>query len=278
MAKAIPVSKSIILERHPLEDGGDLLVATLNKPKTMNAFSMQECLDAVKMWDAIAVDPSIRVVVITGAGKAFSAGADLTVAAQIFQGTVSPTAPEMDTVAAMERVQVPIIGAINGPAITGGFEMALGCDILIASPNALFIDTHAKFGIHPCWGLSQKLQRLIGANRARHFSLSALPITAENAERWGLVSQIVPADQLVETAVKLAKQIAGNHPGLVQKYKSIINAGGAIAYGESRELERTTADKYYKAMSPEDFKGMQKFLLSRSKGKKKGKKGPKAKL
>ena len=100
------------------------------------------------------------VVIITGSGKAFSAGADLSAAMAIFQGAASPTSRELDIVAAMERMPMPIIGAINGPAVTGGFEVALACDIRIASPRASFLDTHARFGIHPCWGLSQKLQRL----------------------------------------------------------------------------------------------------------------------
>lgn len=258
-----------LVERQPLEGGGDLVIITLNRPKLMNAFTVEDTMHGVKVFDDLKADPNVRVVIITGAGKAFTAGADLSVAAKIFQGKVSPTSREMDVVSAIERLECPVIGAINGPAITGGFELALACDILLASPNAFFLDTHAQFGIAPCWGLSQKLQRLIGANRARHYSLSATKITAEQAAAWGLVSPLVPADQLLPSAIKLAKKIASNHPGMVNRYKMTINKGGAVAYGESRELERTLADEYYKSMTPDDFVAMQKFLMKRRKPKKK---------
>lgn len=261
------------VEREPLKSGGDIVTVTLNRPKTMNAMTVADLPVGVKTFNDLANDPSVRVVILTGAGKAFTAGADLTVAAQIFQGKISPTNADLDVVSAIERIKVPVIGAINGPAITGGFELALACDILIASPTALFVDTHAKFGIHPCWGLSQKLHRLIGANRARHFSLSADPITAEQAERWGIVSQLVPQDQLLPTALALARRIGSNHPGLVGKYKAMINDGMAVPYGESRDLERNRADAYYKSMTPADFAAMQKFLMAKRKPKK-----PKSKL
>lgn len=258
------------LKREQLESGGEIVIVTINKPKQMNAMTFKDSCEAVKLFNQMATDTTIRALVLTGKGKAFSAGADLTVAAQIFQGTISPTDKVMDVVSAIENLPFPVIGAINGPAITGGFELALACDILIASPNALFVDTHAKFGIHPCWGLSQKLQRIIGANRARHYSLSAAPITAQQAEAWGLVSPLVPADQLLPSAITLARKIASNHPGMVNAYKSIINKGGELAYGASRDLERNVAKDYYGSMTKDDFLAMQKFLLSRrGKGKKK---------
>jgi enoyl-CoA hydratase/carnithine racemase len=252
---------SFKIEREPLKGGGVLAIATLNRPSTMNAMTMEDMPQGVQEFNKLAADPEVRVVIITGAGKAFTAGADLKVAAQIFQGKASPTDPLLDVCSAIERIKVPIIGAINGPAITGGFEIALACDILIASPNALFVDTHAKFGIHPCWGLSQKLQRLIGVNRARHFSLAAEPITAEQAEKWGIVSALHPAEKLMAEARILANKIGSNHPKLVVAYKKIIADGGASTLGDARVLERETANEYYQAMTPADFKAMQVRFL-----------------
>lgn len=248
-----------------------MVEVAFNRPTTMNAMGIDDIPELVKFFDGIAKDPEVRVVIITGTGKAFSAGADLSVAMKIFQGEASPTSPPMDVVAAMGRVLCPIIGAINGPAITGGFEVALACDILIASTAASFTDTHAAFGIHPCWGLSQKLQRLVGANHARHISLSAAPVTAEQAERWGLVSQVVPPEALLPAARTLAQQIGSNHPDMVKRYKALIADGGAMALGNAWEMERSRADGYYKAMTPEDFGKMQQFLMARSAGKKKSK-------
>lgn len=248
-----------------------MVEAAINRPKTMNAMGIEDIPEFVKFFDGIAADPEVRVLILTGTGKAFTAGADLSVAMKIFQGEASPTSPPLNIVAAMERVACPIIGAINGPAITGGFEVALGCDILIASTAARFSDTHAAFGIHPCWGLSQKLQRIVGANRARHISLSAAPITGEQAERWGLVSQVVPPEELLPTARALAQQIGGNHPDMVRRYKALIADGGGMPLGGAAEMEQTRADVYYKNMTPEDFGKMQQFLMARSAGKKKSK-------
>jgi len=262
------MSEPLYLVQRENVEGGDVVTVTMNRPKTMNAASAADLPLGVKVFDEIAADPKVRAVILTGAGKAFSAGADLTVAMEIFQGTMSPTNREYDLVAAIERVPCPIIGAINGPAITGGFEVALACDILIASTDAVFSDTHAKFGIHPCWGLSQRLQRAVGQYVARHISLSAGPIPADQAAKWGLVSQVVPAEELMPTVKALAKEIASNHPKMVNVYKNIINRGGDMSLGAARELERKEADAYYKSITPEDFAAMGEFLMARSGGKK----------
>jgi enoyl-CoA hydratase len=172
---------------------------------------------------------------------------------------------EKDPIAMMGLCKQPIIGAINGYAITAGFELSLSCDILIASTEAKFMDTHAKFGIFPSWGLSQKLSRLIGVNRARHASLSAMPIDAATAEKWGLVSQVVPPAELMRTARALAETILGNHGQVVQDYKAIINDGLKLPLGEALLLEKERAHARYKAMTPQDFENMDKFIAARSK-------------
>jgi len=119
----------------------------------------------------------------------------------------------------------------------------------------------------PSWGLSQKLSRLIGANRAREVSLTALPVDAASAQTWGLVNRTVPPDQLLPTAKRIASAIASNHAEMVLNYKRVINDGLALPLGEARALEKERAWAYYKDMKPEDFQQMQKFIARRARPK-----------
>ncbi|CAI6009256.1 unnamed protein product [Closterium sp. NIES-65] len=191
--------------------------------------------ELAQAFKKIRLEGRARAVILTGAGRAFCAGVDLTAAQSVFQGDV--TDEEADVVVQMERCPMPIIGAINGHAITAGFEIALACDILIGSTHAKFADTHSKFGIFPSWGLSQKLPRLIGVNRAREVSLTAEPVSADKAGRWGLLSRVVEADQLMPTAIAIAKTVAANHPGMVLRYKAVINDGIGLSLSDGRRLE-----------------------------------------
>ncbi len=143
----------------------------------------------------------------------------------------------VDPYLAMSSVTYPIIGAINGYAITGGFEIALACDMLIAGESAVFHDTHAKFGLMPSWGLSQKLPRIVGINRARESALSAKRIDSKTALEWGLVNRVVPDKELLPVCLQLAKDITANHPVLVKNYKQVINDGMKLPFGDALKLE-----------------------------------------
>src|SRR5262249_49423098 len=140
-----------------------------------------------------ASDEDVQVVILTGAGRAFCAGLDL----KELGGEAGTDADVLGAVSGREliatigRCDRPIIGAVNGVAVTGGFELALTCDVLIASTSARFADTHARVGILPGWGLSQKLSRLVGLGRAKELSLTGNYLSAEQAERWGLVNRVV---------------------------------------------------------------------------------------
>lgn len=242
-----------------------LAIVTFNRPKSMNSMSRAMIEYLAEIFKSLAQNANVRVIILTGAGRGFCAGVDLTAAQGVFKKEVDDI--EKDPIVMMGRCKQPIIGAVNGYAITGGFEIALACDILIASTDAKFMDTHAKFGIFPSWGLSQKLSRLIGPNRARHVSLSALPVDAETAERWGLVSQVVPAAELMKATRMLADAILSNHEKMVPQYKAIINDGGKLPFGEALLLEKERASAAYKQMTSKDFEKMQQFIAARSKPK-----------
>src|SRR5690606_38485955 len=129
------------------------------------------------------------------------------------------------------------IGAVNGFAITGGFELALMCDVLLASTAAKFADTHGRVGLLPVWGLSQKLPRIIGAARARELSFTGNFLDAETAERWGLVNHVLPPAELMPAALKLAHEMAQVEPALLQKMKRLIDDGLALPYADALRLE-----------------------------------------
>ena len=228
-------------------------LVTLNRPEAMNALSKAMRQEIATTFAALNDDADIRAIVLTGAGKAFTAGLDLKELGSdaSAMGAANATDAERNPVVAIEKGSKPVIGAINGAAITGGFELALACDILIASENAKFADTHARVGIMPGWGLSQKLSRMLGISRAKELSLSGNFLDAQTAAAWGLVNRVVAADVLVETALKLGADIATALPDKVAAYKRLIDDGFAIPYGDALKLERERSSKLNAAVTPD---------------------------
>jgi len=228
-----------------IEKGDAVAVVTLNRPEAMNALSralQHELADAIESADA---DDDVRVIILTGAGeRAFTAGLDLKEVGTYGLAMGPDGVRGKSPVKAVAQCVKPVIGAINGVAITGGFELALTCDILIASTNARFADTHVRVGVTPGWGLSQHLSRVIGIYRAKELSLSGNFLDAQTALAWGLVSRVVPPAELLPTARKLAADIASCDPDMVRRYKALIDDGFALSFGDGMalELERSSAD------------------------------------
>ncbi|XP_065863837.1 probable enoyl-CoA hydratase 1, peroxisomal [Euphorbia lathyris] len=235
---------------------------TINRPKSLNSLTKAMMNRLAQQIKALGLDDSVQVLVLTGSGRAFCSGVDLTRAEDVFKGDVKDV--EGDPVAQMELCKKPIIGAINGFAVTAGFEIALACDILVAAKGAKFMDTHSRFGIFPSWGLSQKLPRIIGAGRAKEASLTANPISAEQAEKWGLVNYVVEQSELMNKANQIAEAIIRNNQDLVLRYKSVINDGLKLDLGHALSLEKERAHEYYNGMTKEQFKKMQEFIAGRS--------------
>ncbi len=213
---------------------------TLNRPEAMNAISRQLRKDYIAAFEDCIADENIRVIVITGNGKAFSAGFDLK---ELSSGHSDTAAEEVtnDMARVMERFNGPIIGAINGHAVTGGFELALACDVLVASEHARFADTHARVGILAGWGLSQRLPRMIGLSRAKELSFTGNPLFADKAYEWGLVNHVVPADELIEFAMKLANDMCACVPNVLVEYKALIDDGYSMHFKDAMLYEEATA-------------------------------------
>ena len=239
---------------------------TLNRPQALNALSRQLMADLADAIDALEADPAVRVLILTGAGRAFCAGLDLKElgAGQGTLGQGESGVAAKDPVSSIERFSGPVIGAINGAAVTGGFELALACDVLLASPDARFADTHARIGIAPAWGLSQRLSRTVGPYRAREISLSGNWIGAEQANAWGLVNRVVPADRLLPEAVALAKDMLGTLPEMLVRYKAIINDGFALAYGEGLLLERRRGREFNAGLSADSIEARREAVRQRN--------------
>lgn len=250
-----------------LEKNEGVATLTLNRPKSMNALSMALRNALAEAFQALQGDDEVGVVIMTGAGeRAFCAGLDLKELGGETGDTTdagSAIGRGADLVRAMEGFDRPIIGAINGVAITGGFELALCSDVLVGSTNARFADTHARVGIMPGWGLSQKLSRLIGIYRAKELSLTGNFIDAEQAERWGLLNRVVEPDALMDTCRALARDMLSCQPGMVPAYKDVIDRGFATTFGEGRRLEVEKNRERSKELSPEKIAEARKQVTAR---------------
>jgi enoyl-CoA hydratase len=220
-----------------LVDKSDAIaLITLNRPDAMNALSTRLRDAIAEAFRDLQRDESVRVAILTGAGRAFCAGFDLK---ELAGGDPDATAAEAQSgiVEAMAAFEGPIIAAVNGYAITGGFELALACDMIIASTEAKFADTHARVGILPGWGLSQKLPRLIGLARAKEISFTGNMISARQAYEWGLVNRIVEPDELIPACKSLAADMTSCVPHVLKGYKRLIDEGYAMNLPEATALE-----------------------------------------
>jgi enoyl-CoA hydratase len=214
-------------------------VLTLNRPEAMNALSLAMREQLAATIKSLATDPAVHVLIVTGAGKAFCAGLDLKELRDARDvAAILASSRDTDPIAALSAFRGPVIGAINGPAITGGFEIALACDLLVASENASFADTHARVGVLPGWGLSQRLSRRIGVARAKEMSLTGLTLSARQAEDWGLVNRVVAPADLLTVAVALATEMLRASPAMLTAMKRLIDDGAATTLERGLEIER----------------------------------------
>ena len=243
-----------------------IATVTLNRPEAMNALSKALRHRLYEVMTALDEDDSVRAVILTGAGeRAFTAGLDLKElgSEEGALGAANAEGADENPVRAIESCRKPVIGAINGVAITGGFEVALACDVLIASTNARFADTHARVGIVPGWGLSQKLSRMIGIGRAKELSFTGNFLDARTAERWGLVNKVVEPHELLPAARKLAADMASVDPAFLVTYKALIDEGYAASFGEGLALEHARSSAANSAVSPEEVEARRAEVQAR---------------
>lgn len=242
------------------EKRGRVAFITLNRPEALNALNndtMLEVTQAVQKFDA---DAEVGAIVITGSDKAFAAGADI-------KEMSSKTATEMynaDWFAGWDvltRARTPIIAAVNGYALGGGCELAMMCDFIIAGDNAKFGQPEVNLGVTPGMGGSQRLTRAIGKAKAMEMCLTGRMMAAEEAERSGLVARVVPADELLDSALETAELIASKSFVATSQIKEQVNAVDELSLSQGIQFERRT---FHALFSSHDQKeGMTAFVEKR---------------
>jgi enoyl-CoA hydratase len=223
-----------------VEDTGGVRVLTMNRPAARNALSpdlIGALFSALRQADR---DTAVRAVVLTGADPAFCAGVDLK-EAQRLGPAYFENFETQNCIRQTGEMLTPIVGAINGAVFTGGLEMALGCDFLVASDRAVFADTHARVGILPAGGMTARLPHVVGAAMARRLSMTGEVIDAARAERIGLVTEVVPHDRLLARSVELAGQIAEVPGPIMAGLKEIYVTGTAAVIDPALAAEQAIA-------------------------------------
>ncbi|MEV7889765.1 enoyl-CoA hydratase-related protein [Streptomyces sp. NPDC002817] len=208
-----------------------VLWLTFARPRSRNALTIamrRGLIEAVRAADA---DAETRLVVLTGADPAFSAGIDLKEALR------SPRGARTDPAEVVRASRTPVLGVINGPCFTGALELALSCSFLIASDRARFADTHAAIGLTAGWGMSALLPRAVGTRLARRMMLTGEPIDAEQALAAGLVTEVVPHDCLLDRAREIADLIRAAHPGAAAETLELLTAGEDTSLAHALALE-----------------------------------------
>jgi len=220
------------------EEANGVRLITLNRPEARNALSTELMDRLVEALHAAEDDPEVRAVVLTGADPAFCAGVDLREAGASGlprDGVIDPKASPWWV---LHNMTTPVIGAVNGPAITGGLEIALQCTFLLASERAVFGDTHARVGVHPGGGLTGLLPQAVGLRKAREMSLTGNFIDAAEAHRLGLVNHVVQHEDLLPNSLRLAGDIAGGDPPTVAALNQTYRDVAALPLGQGLALER----------------------------------------
>lgn len=247
--------QNIIIERD-----GPIAVVTLNRPKQLNALSHDLCQELCLGMEQLDHDDTVRVFVLTGSERAFAAGADISEMADAtpFAGRVQERLRFRDRV---NQIAKPIIAAVNGFALGGGCELAMSCDIIIASETARFGQPEVNLGIIPGSGGTQRLTRLVGKFKAMEMVLTGGVIDAAEAQRIGLVNKIVPGELLLEEACAMARVIASKPPLAIRFAKEAVLKAANVPLDEGLAFERKS---FYTLFASEDkHEGVRAFLEKR---------------
>ena len=217
---------------------GEVATITLSRPEVLNALTREMLLELGAALDTVAGERSVKVIILTGAGRAFSAGVDLKALAgrSLASGSVGDylDIPARAVIGRLTSLPKIVIARVNGFCFTGALELALACDLIVAADEAKFADTHAKWGLRPTWGMSQRLARLVGIARARELSYTGRTFNGLEAAAWGLAIRSVPGTQLDEAVAEVSDAIVGNSVGSLVAYKDLY--GRALESGLSAGL------------------------------------------
>lgn len=232
-----------------VETESGVCIITLNRPEARNALNTALHLASAAALAEAEASNDVDVVVLTGADPAFCAGLDLKElgagGANLRGGGGDDDGPRWtNPIQAVWEMTTPVIGAINGACVTGGFELALGCDFLIASERATFADTHARVGVTPGGGMSVYLPMAVGLRRAKEMSLTGNFVDAAEAHRIGLVNHVVEHDDLLPAARRIALDVAGNDGPTVRHLKHLYDENARLTVGDALANEQAVFRSY----------------------------------
>jgi enoyl-CoA hydratase len=236
----------------------------LNRPERLNAISPDLLRDLWQVCEVVEQDPAVRVVTLTGAGRAFCAGADLKAVQELvaepvrWNGFIRLWHRVFDRI---EALPVPVIAGVHGFALAGGLELALVTDLVVADEEARLGDQHANFGLVAGGGGSQRLPRLVGARRAKEMMLLGGWLTAQQALEWGLVNRLARAGKLTETVEALATDLARKSGSASRTVKLLVNRALAVDLASGLELERELAGTHMR--SADAAEGLRAFAEKR---------------
>ncbi len=239
-------------------------ILTLNRPKALNAFDLELMEEHVQCLREFEADDDLWVLVYTGNGRAFSSGVDINKASEFLEWDPEKRSRYWVTPNSLE-IKKPAIAAVNGYALGGGCELALGCDIRIASENAVFALPETRLGALPGGGGTQYLPRIVSLGDALLMLLTGESITAEEALRIHLVQRVVPANQLLDEAIAIAETICSNGQSAVRLVKEVAMLGLKLPLTESLWLEQTYFQKNQAQAGPEIKERIQQFMATRGK-------------
>jgi enoyl-CoA hydratase len=227
-----------------LDYNDDVATLALNRPEALNAITPTMLGELNRALSDISAQPSTRFVILTGAGRAFSAGVDLKALGdrELVDGKVGDIldVPARRVIAQIEALPQPVIARVNGFCFTGALELALACDLMIAADKARIGDTHAKWGLRPTWGMSQRLPMRVGIAKARELSLTARTLTGADAVALGLANQVVPLDELDKAIATLIDEMRPNSAESFVAYKDLYRQAENRGQAAGLHYEATT--------------------------------------
>jgi enoyl-CoA hydratase len=246
-----------------IEVSDAIAVVTIERPEALNALNTRFFQEMDQAIAEVSANSAVRVMVITGSGKAFVAGADIAEMVNMNPAEGSDfSRTGQHTFRSLEKMEIPVIAAINGFALGGGLELAMGCDFRIASSKAKFGQPEVNLGLIPGYAATQRLSRLVGLGDALYLLMTADMIGAEDAHRIGLVQKVVEPEALMEEVLKIAQTIAAKGPLAIKKVKSVTRKGFLMDFDKASELEAEQFGTLF-GKGNEGEEGMKAFLEKR---------------
>jgi enoyl-CoA hydratase len=245
---------------------GGIATVTLNRPEKLNALNRDLRSNFCRVMQELRDDPEAQVVIITGAGRAFCAGLDLRELgedAKTESGALVRDGTNVSFISVIEDMNVPVIAAVNGFAVTGGFEMVLACDMVVAAEDAQFADTHARVGVMPGGGMTARLPRAVGIRKAKELSLTGNYLGAREAERMGLVNRVVAPGEALKEAQSIAAQILTANQPIVRQLKKLYELTTRATLEDALRIEQEYFRAYNSSSNLKDFDRQREAVMER---------------